>query len=205
MATSNQKKGFLIAWTYISEKYRLLQWNQWNKSRVRCKCMTSRVLTQPFSPGLQPRIQHFHFTSFWSQIQLNLTIYLSHRHVCRQIATTDSPMQYPRKTTNPQRTRDCWNSSSHIGSDHHQSTRHCYHRLFTPDRLPVLVPRLPEESKAWSGGQWKQLLPFTPRCCRANSCSTFQLNIVVTVAAQFNTGCQKSFSVLIQPCKCFYC
>ena len=102
--TSNQKKAFLTAWTHMSEKCMLLQWNQWNKSGVRCKCVTSRVLAQLFSPVLQPWIQHFHFTSFWSQIQLNLTIYLSHRHICRQIATTDSNVQYPRKTTNCQRT-----------------------------------------------------------------------------------------------------
>lgn len=117
------------------------------------------------------------------QIQLNLTIYLSHRHMCRQIGTTDShKMQHPRKTTSCQRTGSCWNSSSHVGSDHHWSTRCSYLRLFTSDRS-VLVPYLPEHSKAWTGGRWKQLLPFSPRCCRAKSCSAFQWNIAVTVGS----------------------
>ena len=98
--TSNQKKAFLFVWTQMSEEPILLQWNQWNKHRVRCKCATSRVLAQLFSSVLQPWIPHFHFTSFWFQIQPNVTIYLSHRHMCRQIATTDSHVRYPRRTTN---------------------------------------------------------------------------------------------------------
>lgn len=150
MVTSNQKKAFLIVWTHMSEKRMLLQWNQWKKTEVRYKCVTSRVLAQLFSPVLQPWIQCFHFTSFWSQIQLKLTIYLSHRHICRLIATTGSHVQYPRKTTNCRRTGGCWNSSSHVGSDHHQSTCRCYHWLFTPDRLsacPSLAWR--EQSMEW--------------------------------------------------------
>lgn len=153
--TSNQKKAFLIVWTHVRETH-ASSVEPVKQKQGQTQVCDLKGFAQGFFPVLQPWIQHFHFISFWSQIQLNLTIYLPHRHMCRQIGTTDSHnMQHQRKTTSCQRTGSCWNSFSHVGSDYHWSTRCGYLWLLTSDRSSVLVPYLPEHSKARTG--WRSM------------------------------------------------